>query len=89
MKDSGEECDGTDQCSPECTALKPAATIVAESLPSLPIVIGLSGFGSLTVLAYILRKRLHSLIGKFAGENVARSLDDIPLDQIEMPWHKW
>lgn len=56
---------------------------------SMIAAIALAVFGSLAALAYVLRKQLHGLIAKIAGEDVAKSIDDVPLDEIEMPWHKW
>lgn len=87
--DKGELCDGIKDCAPDCSAvLKSSAPV--QTLPPFTLYgIALATFGSFGVIAYILRKRLHSLISKFAGEKVAQSLDDIPLDEIEMPWHKW
>jgi len=42
------------------------------------------------VLSIVFRRRLFSLFSlskKVSGPGV--SLDDIPLDELEMPWHKW
>jgi len=95
VKDSGEECDGGDECTPDCKQLKAAAPIVTlpgtdDSIPAYAgYVIALAALGSAMVLAFIFRSKLHSLVAKTAGEDVARSIDDIPLDQIEMPWHSW
>ena len=49
----------------------------------------LSLLGGVLVLAFLFRVVLHRFVKHVAGENVARSIDDIPLDEIEMPWHKW
>lgn len=88
--DAGEECDGGEQCGPDCTELKPAAPIAQPHEPPYGLaVIALALFGSTLVLAFIFRSTLHRVIARTAGEQVARSIDDIPLDQIEMPWHKW
>jgi cysteine-rich repeat protein len=102
--DPGEQCDdgarnGTpnDACSAQCTLLKAAAPALSTSstsgttaIPSpLPYEVALAAFGGLSVGAYVLRKRLHGIVSKMGGETLARSIDDIPLDEIEMPWHKW
>lgn len=95
--DAGEQCDdgaknGTpgDACTNVCELLKSAAPSASTGgIPPSVFGIALAGFGSLGVIAYILRKNLHMLVSRVAGENVARSIDDIPLDEIEMPWHSW
>jgi cysteine-rich repeat protein len=97
--DADEQCDhgaknGTagDSCSMQCETLKPAAasvTTITGGTSFIPYAIALAVLGTLGVLAYILRKNLHKVVSRVAGENVAASIDDIPLDQIEMPWHKW
>jgi hypothetical protein len=91
--DSGEECDGGDLCSPDCKILKAAAPLITADnggVSGLAIfAIALAGFGSVAVAAYVLRKQLHLVVAHVAGEKVAQSLDDVPLDQIEMPWQKW
>ncbi len=90
VKDEGEECDGSMDCTPDCKVFHAAApTITLNPSSGAPIAIGLSIFGSLALIAFVLRKQLHRLVGHFAGEQVARSIDDIPLDEIEMPWHPW
>jgi cysteine-rich repeat protein len=88
--DEGEVCDGGELCASDCSALKSAAPdAMGSTFPFLPVGIGIGGFGLLAVLAFAFRKRLHPIIAKVAGEDVANSIDDIPLDQIEMPWHNW
>jgi len=91
LKDEGEECDGGIECSVECKVLKAAAPVdVSWDIPGFAWgAIGLAGLGSAAMLAFVFRKNLHSLIARTAGESAAQALDDIPLDQIEMPWHKW
>lgn len=89
--DEGEECDGGDTCGSNCALLKPAApTDLKLSMPPrAPAIIGLAVFGAAAVLAFVFRKNLHALIARTAGEKIAQSLDDVPLDEIEMPWHNW
>lgn len=87
--DAGEECDGGEACAPECVRLKPAALLLAKTSPGGKAAIVLSAMGVALVLAFLFRRFVHRAVGKVAGEDVARSIDDIPLDEIEMPWHKW
>jgi hypothetical protein len=54
------------------------------SLGALPI--ALATFGTLVVASALLFRR--SIVRLFSKAG-AKSIDDIPLDQLEMPWHKW
>lgn len=88
--DGGEECDGSEDCTHECTSLKGAAGTEQQSQQGMtPWAMSLGIFGFAFVAAFAMRKELHGLVSKFAGEKVARNIDDIPLDEIEMPWHNW
>lgn len=89
--DENEQCDGGDACGPECTVLKLAAPDISgeSDFPFLSVALAAAVFGLMAVLAYVFRKNLHPVIAQVAGEKVAESIDDIPLDQIEMPWQKW
>ncbi len=94
--DADEQCDNGAQngkagnaCTLTCEKLKSAASITGATSPYLPMAVPLAIVGSLGVLAYLFRKSLHTFISKIAGEKVAASIDDVPLDEIEMPWHKW
>ncbi len=49
------------------------------------VLLAAGGIGFLTAV-YLLRRKI---TGLFTGGKKNRGLDDIPLDQIEMPWHKW
>ncbi len=99
IMDADEQCDNGaengkngNSCTLECENLKAAAPAVLTGKDDSAIAIYaiiLAAFGTLGVLAFILRKRLHKIVSHVAGESVAASIDDIPLDQIEMPWHKW
>ncbi len=55
-----------------------------DSSPLLPIALGVLALAA-CITGFVLRNRLRRIFGK----RIARSIDDIPLDQIEMPWHKW
>lgn len=87
--DNGEECDGGDSCTSGCQRVKSAASLVVETPGTGKIAIALSLAGGVLVLAYILRRVVHRAVHRVAGEKIARSIDDIPLDEIEMPWHSW
>lgn len=98
--DADEQCDngdknGTDgdSCSAQCENLKPAASVVSLTSgglsPAAPYAIVLAIIGAAGIGAFLFRKKLHTLVSSFAGEKIAQSIDDVPLDQIEMPWHKW
>lgn len=88
--DEQESCDGGENCGPDCTILNGAASGASDnSFPFVPLGIGLGLFGAAAVAAFIFRKQMHPVIAKVAGEKIADSIDDIPLDQIEMPWQKW
>lgn len=91
--DSDEQCDGGEECDASCRTLRPAASGIIQSGTAkslaLPGAILLGTFGITLVIAYVFRRQLHTLIAQTAGEKIARGLDDIPLDEIEMPWQKW
>lgn len=87
VKDADEQCDGEENCDSDCRLLKGAAAADASAMRGI-FGVGLALFGIASVLAFIFRKKLHSLIAKAAGEEIARSIDDIPLDEIEMPWQR-
>lgn len=87
--DQGEDCDGGKLCTPDCEQLKSAAALVSDTSISGKVAIALAGIGAALVLMFLLRVLVHRIVGKVAGEDVARSIDDIPLDEIEMPWHNW
>lgn len=93
VTDEGEECDGGEECSPECTLLKSAAPILTDEDGGISLwiyfAITLAGLGTVAVLAFVMRKQLHQLVARVAGESAAEAIDNIPLDQIEMPWQKW
>jgi cysteine-rich repeat protein len=93
--DTGEQCDGTDDCDANCQVLKPAAP-VASTDPTWPVIAVAAGASLIVVAGYVFKSRLLSLAGA-ANESVASvsgkrpdavMLDEIPLDEIEMAWHK-
>lgn len=89
VPDNGEECDGGDSCTNECVRVKAFAAFINDTPGLGKMAIALSGFGALLVLLFVLRRIVHRAVKHVAGENVAKSIDDIPLDEIEMPWHNW
>lgn len=89
VTDDGEECDGGDRCTSECARSKSFAGFVIDTPGLGKAAMFLSLLGGVLVLAFVLRRVLHRVVKQVAGEHIARSIDDIPLDEIEMPWMKW
>lgn len=87
--DNGEDCDGGESCTAECRRVKSFLALVTDTPGLGKAAIILSLLGGALVLAFVLRRFVHRVVKKVAGEDVARSIDDIPLDEIEMPWHTW
>ncbi len=88
--DTGEECDGTEGCTPECKVGHAAASLSSGLIGGgTMLVIGLTGLlvmiGS---LLYFSQGKFGKFLRKTAKKTMA-SIDDIPLDEIEMPWHRW
>ncbi len=53
--------------------------------PLFTIIIAAAGTGVPLLVGFLFRKKL---MGLLRGKK-AKSIDDVPLDEIEMPWHKW
>lgn len=87
--DNGEECDGGESCTKECTRVKSIGSLISDTPGAGKAAIALSVFGALLIAVFVLRRFVHRVVKHVAGEDVARSIDDIPLDEIEMPWHNW
>lgn len=87
--DNGEECDGGEACTADCTRVKTFAAFLDDTPGTGKAAIALSVLGAALVLAFVFRAIVHRFVTRVAGEEVARSIDDIPLDEIEMPWHSW
>ncbi|OGJ59992.1 hypothetical protein A2881_03855 [Candidatus Peribacteria bacterium RIFCSPHIGHO2_01_FULL_55_13] len=84
MVDETEGCDGSDRCTAQCTVRPFLST--SEGILTI---FGTILFALLGAAGYVFRTRILALIN---GTNVATgpvSLDDIPLDELEMPWHNW
>ncbi len=93
VTDSDEDCDGSEECSKECKAVHAAAPALppASSISggAILLILGGTGFlGMLGAIAYFARGKFGKRIGKVVRKGIA-SIDDIPLDEIEMPWHRW
>lgn len=95
----GELCDGDATCTPECTlkGRAPMSTSSSGSGSAASVTGGVdgtlvgaavaSGVVLLGVAGFLLRKKI---LAKLAGGAAkSGSIEDLPLDQIEMPWHKW
>ncbi len=83
--DEAEECDSSDGCTAECnypTFMAAHGNTVWGGTVAF-LLLGGSGAG------LIFRKRLLDLSRKAAEAVKSFSVDDIPLDELEMPWHKW
>jgi hypothetical protein len=83
--DEGEECDSTDGCTAQClypTFMAAHGNRVWVSVVML-LLIGGGGLG------FLYRRKILDLSKKAAESVRELSIDDIPLDELEMPWHKW
>jgi len=84
--EEGEECDGEENCLDDCTI----APLINSNVVKIA---GASTLSILLVLFFFLRKKIAKIFKtsetskKLADGKI--SLDDIPLDELEMPWHKW
>lgn len=100
--DKDEECDFAaalepgkegESCSRQCKTVHAAAP---ESPLSRGGMLVLAGLGLLGVIAassaWYFRRRIGKVVrvsGKRGSGVNAGAIDDIPLDEIEMPWHRW
>jgi cysteine-rich repeat protein len=82
--DVGEDCDGGDNCTQVCTKIGMLQRKEAPFVFAIMTVL-LSGGG----LLFFLRRRIGDGGTDRGSANESISLDDIPLDELEMPWHKW
>lgn len=86
------EATGTGSNSTQSVSTKrPPPTVTHAAAPqnsNFVITLGaiLGTAGALLVLASLLFRR--QIVAMFSPKGL-KSIDDIPLDQIEMPWHKW
>jgi len=86
--EDGEECDGGDSCSHECTVIHFFSTLTGK------IVLGTTAAAVTFLIVLMMRivlKKLIPVLRKKVMRNAdgSVSLDDIPLDELEMPWHRW
>ncbi|MDP6562110.1 MAG: DUF4215 domain-containing protein, partial [Candidatus Peribacteraceae bacterium] len=83
--DEEEECDSTEGCTAKCrypTFMAAHGNSVWGSVVAI-LLIGGGGLG------FLYRKKILDLSKKAAESVRELSIDDIPLDELEMPWHKW
>ncbi|MBI3332295.1 DUF4215 domain-containing protein [Candidatus Peregrinibacteria bacterium] len=85
--DEGEECDGSDDCSQDCIVAGTGTVLAPISRhPVLATAIA-TVLGLATIFGLLFRKHISNSLAHARGRE--RSIDDIPLDEIEMPWHSW
>ena len=89
VTDDGEECDGGDTCSSDCVRIKSFGALLFDTPGIDKAAIVLSALGGAFVLAFVFRALVKRFARHVGGEKLARSIDEIPLDEIEMPWMKW
>lgn len=89
VTDNGEECDGGDRCTNECVRIKSFGALFTDTPGAGKAAIALSLGGALLVFIFIFRAIVKRVVRHVAGDEAARSIDEIPLDEIEMPWMKW
>ena len=96
--DSGEECDGGEYCTEECTQ----KTLVGIALSSGRITAALIAFVTVFsgtaayVLIRVLRKKKRGALANVQAPSAGAGtsgmfsfLDNVPLTELELPWHKW
>lgn len=99
--DKGEQCDGTEDCNQQCALV----TLFDENdgvVAAGGLVGGIVFVSAAVGMVFLLRKGVSAFAsGKRQGfiPSVASmsstktspetSIDDVPLDEIEMPWHHW
>ena len=96
--DSGEECDGGEYCTEECTQ----KTLVGIALSSGRITAALIAFVTVFsgtaayVLIRVLRKKKRGVLANVQAPSAGAGtsgmfsfLDNVPLTELELPWHKW
>ena len=87
MIDGGEECDGGEDCSNACTVV---SIWENTNWPLVGGMVGMAGLGGGGVLLLRNMKKVKkSKPSKPTPADSPASIDDIPLDELEMPWHKW
>lgn len=87
--DNGEECDGGESCTARCERVKTVGGLLEDTPFAGKAAIVLSLAGGFLVLAFVFRAIVKRFVRHVAGDAAARSIDEIPLDEIEMPWMKW
>jgi hypothetical protein len=79
----------TPECSIRCERLLPAVPMEppSSSLGTAAAAVVVSSGGLLAAAGYIFRKTIATLLKPI--RHGVPSIDDIPLDEIEMPWRQW
>ncbi len=80
--DEGEQCDGGDECTASCQ--KPFTIMSLITLENIAGTLLFMGGLALTFLAIGIRGKVVPVRGGGTAK-----LDDVPLSQLEMPWHRW
>lgn len=88
--DRGEECDGGLSCTAECRVLHAAATTTTGPLRTMSLSnILIAAVGGLFVtLVFVFRKQVIPYLTMFLPKKKF-TIDDLPLSDIENPFHKW
>jgi cysteine-rich repeat protein len=83
--DSSEQCDGGDDCTDVCSSVA-----FFEQYSTVLSAVGAVLFLIIISAGILFRRALSTLFTFSKKVSVPGvSLDDIPLDELEMPWHKW
>jgi len=86
VTDEGEECDGGEECTEDCR--EETLMLLLSRNPGLLAGVFAVLAGSGVGMFFAVRTLRRSKNAGTAGEEAA-SVDDIPLSQFELPWHKW
>lgn len=102
--DAGEQCDDgskngsdIDQCTVDCRIVIGKLAAASGGIPmDMPIAIIVGSFAAIGTAVYVIRRTMKrsgsgkSTVKKSSGTDAAKVLnEEIPLDELEMPWHKW
>lgn len=85
--DRNEECDGSPDCSSDCRLVSGITQWRNRALFTGGVFGGAAAI--LSGLGVFYRRRVGKFFHAWTKKSIPKSLDDIPLDEIEMPWHKW
>ncbi len=85
--DDGEECDGGEDCTEDCRKKTLLLFVSRNKALSGGVAVAFAA-GTLIPGTWYIRKLRKKRAAKNADESAA-SLDEIPLSQFELPWHRW